>query len=82
MGLGAVEKGHVWLPVPEVLESSIALLFPVPETVPLRVNPAPAVSVTAVSEPNKPSTKSLAFNVVTPVASAGVAPPPPLHFEF
>lgn len=75
-----VPNGHVWLPVAAVLKSSIALLA-LELTVALRAKPVPAVSVNACSEPKRPSTRSLEFNVVTPVGSTGAGLPPPVHLE-
>jgi len=78
-----VPNGHVWLPVPEVPPSSMALLSPVAATVARKLKGAPPpVSVIALSEPKRPTTRSFAFSVVTPVVSCGVLGPPPEHFEF
>jgi len=77
-----VPNGHVWLPVDDVLLSSIALLAPFWLTVDLKAKLPPAVSVKPFSDPKRPRTKSLAFKVVTPVVSCGALGPPPEHFEF
>ncbi len=76
-------NGHVWLPVPEMPPSSMALLAPVAATVALKLKGAPPlVSVIEFSEPKRPTTRSFAFSVVTPVPSCGRVGPPPEHFEF
>jgi hypothetical protein len=51
-------------------------MLAVDATVKSRENPVPAVSVTVCLELNMPIIKSLAFNPVTPAASAGAVFPP------